>query len=161
MTAPPRRCRCGHPGEKASRALPSGRPSGLPPRNAPPSAPTPRPGTPTPTATHIVPVTIGDPQKCRAASDLLLARHGIYIQPIDYPTVPGGTERLRIIPTPFHHDDLIDHLTEAMLHVWRALDLPLSSNRPTRTVVANRRPSRSTRSRSLKHKQPCDHQYPE
>jgi len=47
MTAPPRRCRCGHPGEKASRALPSGRPSGLPPRNAPPSAPTPRPGTPT------------------------------------------------------------------------------------------------------------------
>jgi len=47
MTAPPRRCRCGHPGEKASRALPSGRPSGLPPCNAPPSAPTPRPGTPT------------------------------------------------------------------------------------------------------------------
>src|SRR6185295_15902256 len=46
MTAPPRRCRCGHPGEKASRALPSGRPSGLPPGNAPPSAPTPRPGAP-------------------------------------------------------------------------------------------------------------------
>ena len=93
-----------------------------------------------PTATHIVPVTIGDPQKCRAASDLLLARHGIYIQPIDYPTVPRGTERLRIIPTPFHHDDLIDHLTEAMLDVWCALDLPLSSNRPTRTVVAKQAP---------------------
>jgi 5-aminolevulinate synthase len=93
-----------------------------------------------PTATHIVPVTIGDPQKCRAASDLLLARHGIYIQPIDYPTVPRGTKRLRTIPTPFHHDDLIDHLTEAMLDVWRALDLPLSSNRPTRTVVAKQAP---------------------
>ena len=93
-----------------------------------------------PTATHIVPVVIGDPQKCRAASDLLLTRHGIYIQPINYPTVPRGTERLRIVPTPFHHDGLIDHLTEALLDVWCALDLPLSANRLTRVVGANQAP---------------------
>jgi hypothetical protein len=89
------------------------------------------------TAAHIVPVVIGDPQKCRSASDLLRTRHGIYIQPINYPTVPRGTERLRIAPTPLHGDGLIDHLTEALLDVWRELNLPLSSDRLTRAAVAN------------------------
>jgi len=93
------------------------------------------------TATHIVPVVIGDPQKCWSASDLLLTRHGIYIQPINYPTVPRGTERLRIAPTPLHTDGLIDHLTEALLDVWRELNLPLSCDRLTRAAVANKAPA--------------------
>jgi 5-aminolevulinate synthase len=75
---------------------------------------------------HIVPLMVGDPQKCKAASDLLLTRHGIYIQPINYPTVPKGTERLRITPTPFHEDALIDDLADALVDVWRELELPLT-----------------------------------
>ncbi|HVV80457.1 MAG TPA: 5-aminolevulinate synthase [Pseudolabrys sp.] len=75
--------------------------------------------------THIVPVLVGDPEKCKAACDLLLAEHGIYIQPINYPTVPKGTERLRIAPSPYHDDALIDTLAESLVEVWNALDLPL------------------------------------
>ena len=78
-----------------------------------------------PNDTHIVPVFVGEPEKCKQATDLLLAEYGIYIQPINYPTVPKGTERLRITPTPYHEDALIDALAEALLEVWERLELPL------------------------------------
>ncbi len=77
-----------------------------------------------PTATHIVPLMVGDARLCKAASDMLLERHDIYIQPINYPTVPKGTERLRITPTPLHNETMVGELRDALLSVWEKLELP-------------------------------------
>ncbi|WP_103333123.1 5-aminolevulinate synthase [Pseudotabrizicola formosa] len=68
---------------------------------------------------HIIPVMIGDPVKCKMISDILMNDWGIYVQPINYPTVPKGTERLRITPGPLHSDADIDHLVTALASLWR------------------------------------------
>jgi 5-aminolevulinate synthase len=68
---------------------------------------------------HIIPVMIKDPVKCRMLSDILMRDYGIYVQPINYPTVPKGTERLRFTPSPLHSDDDIDRLVEALMVLWK------------------------------------------
>ncbi len=80
---------------------------------------------------HIVPVMVRDAVKVKAACDLLMQRHNIYIQPINYPTVPRGEERLRITPTPLHSDALIADLVDALVDVWKTLDLPFVEAKST------------------------------
>jgi 5-aminolevulinate synthase len=89
-----------------------------------------------PSGSHIVPVLIGDPKRCKAISDELLLRFAIYVQPINYPTVPRGTERLRLTPTPLHSDEQIDRLVTALKEIWSR---NIAQDRVTRSPASHHR----------------------
>ncbi len=80
-----------------------------------------------PSTTHIVPLMVGDPVKAKAISDILLAEYGVYVQPINYPTVPRGTERLRFTPGPAHSEAMMRALTEALVEIWDRMQLKLAA----------------------------------
>jgi len=76
--------------------------------------------------THIVPLMVGDPIKAKKISDILLAEYGVYVQPINYPTVPRGTERLRFTPGPQHNEVMMRDLTSALLEIWGRMEIPVA-----------------------------------
>ncbi|MBB3860250.1 5-aminolevulinate synthase [Novosphingobium hassiacum] len=78
-----------------------------------------------PSTTHIVPLMVGDPIRAKKIADILLAEYGVYVQPINYPTVPRGTERLRFTPGPSHTEAMMTELTEALVEIWQRMELEL------------------------------------
>jgi 5-aminolevulinate synthase len=76
--------------------------------------------------THIVPLMVGDPVKAKKVSDILLAEYGVYVQPINYPTVPRGTERLRFTPGPQHDEGMMRNLTAALVEIWGRMEMPVA-----------------------------------
>ena len=76
--------------------------------------------------THIVPLMVGDPVKAKKVSDILLAEYGVYVQPINYPTVPRGTERLRFTPGPQHNEAMMLDLTAALVEIWGRMEMPVA-----------------------------------
>ena len=80
-----------------------------------------------PSVTHIVPLLVGCPVKAKSISDILLAEYGLYVQPINFPTVPRGTERLRFTPGPFHSEAMMDELVGALVEIWDRLELKLAA----------------------------------